>query len=204
DARTGAPLATGSLPLAATHGNMVFADGWRAIVETDLRGLLATFDAGATWRPLPHVPGAQRLAIVDGDPAVVAPGAVWVLRGDGRFSPQPPAVEPAAEAAAAARAARAPFDGQPLRAAVENGWPDGEGTAVVARRGALARVRLADGAVLFHDDEAFAGVESRCQALPLGRGVGFACGAPDRGTTVLQLVRGPGGPGAIALREIMR
>lgn len=205
DARTGAALPLGSLPPASAHGSMVFVDGWRAIVETDLRGLLATFDAGATWRPLPVLDGVQRLGAMEGDPAVFTAGGVWVLRGDGRFSPQPagegttPAGRPPEH-----RAEEGPFAGRPLRAALEDGWPDGSGTAVVARRGALARVALADGATTFLDEDAFPEAEARCHALPLGRGIGFACGEPDRGTIVYQLVRGAAGAQAIALREVMR
>ncbi len=204
DARTGAPLPLGSLPQASAHGSMVFVDGWRAIVETDLRGLLATFDAGATWRPLPPVEGVQRLGAVEGDPAVFTASGVWVLRGDGRFSPLP-AAAPAPTGPAAARAAEdGPFAGRPLRAALEDGWPDGAGTVVVARRGALARVALADGATTFLDEDAFPETEARCHALPLGRGIGFACGEPDRGTVVYQLVRGAAAEEAIAMREVMR
>lgn len=202
DARSGASMPLGPLPVAGAHGNMVFADGWRAIVETDLRGLLATFDAGATWRPLPPVPAVQRLAVIDGDPAVVTASGTWVLRGDGRFMRE--AAPAPAPAPGPARAEQGPFGGKPLRAALEDGWPDGEGTAVVARRGALARVRLADGATLSLDEDAFPEPEARCHALPLGRGIGFACGEPERGTTIHQLVRGPSGEGALAMREIMR
>lgn len=202
DARTGASMPLGPLPVAGAHGNMVFADGWRAIVETDLRGLLATFDAGATWRALPPVPSVQRLAVVDGDPAVITAAGTWILRGDGHFTRDVAA--PPAPPTAPSRAEPGPFGGNPLRAAIEDGWPDGEGTAVVARHGALARVRLADGATLFLDDDAFAEAEARCHALPLGRGIGFACGEPDRGTIIHQLVRGAAGEGAIAMREVMR
>ena len=43
----------GPLPSASSYGLLAFADGWRAVVDTDMRGPLATFDAGATWRSLP-------------------------------------------------------------------------------------------------------------------------------------------------------
>ena len=46
------------------------------------------------------------------------------------------------------------FHDKPLRAALEDGWPDGAGTAVVARKGTLVRVSLADGRILSRDDDA--------------------------------------------------
>ena len=202
DPTTGASLAQGPLPQASAYGAMVFVDGWRAVVDADLRGLLATFDAGATWKPLPPLDGVQKLGEIDGDPVIFAASGAWALRGDGRLAlatvDQPTASPPVR------RESDDAFDDRPLRAAIEDGWPDGAGTAVVARKGSLARVSLADGRVLLRDDDAFPEAEASCHAMPLGRGIGFACGEPDAGTVIYQLVRGVAGDDSIAMREAMR
>ena len=161
DARTGAPMALGPLPVALQlRACSAFADGWRAVVDTDLRGPLATFDAGATWRaggalrarrrrrrrrrqprrarrrrPLPHRPARRRH--LPHRPARRA------------RTPTPGPHERArATPATTRREARrpSPLGKRPLRAAVEDGWPDSATTAVVARDGALGRVSLRDGA----------------------------------------------------------
>jgi hypothetical protein len=203
DPTTGASVGPGSLPPATSYGGMVFVDGWRAVVDADLRGLVATFDAGATWRPLPPVDGLARIGEQGGDPALFTASGTWALRGDGRL-----VLAPSDESARATTPPRPDtedaFRGKPLRAALEDGWPDGAGTAVVARRGTLARISLADGRVLSRDDDAFPEREATCHAIPLGRGIGFACGEPDAGTTIYQLVRGPAGEASIAMREDMR
>src|SRR5207253_10563082 len=81
------------------------------------------------------------------------------------------------------------FGKRPLAAAIEDGWPLTDGTAVVARDGALGRVRLSDGALTEVAHGAFSLKPSRCHPVSLTRpnaigAFGFVCGEP-RGTTVL-------------------
>ncbi len=71
DPATGQPVELGPLPIAPSFGEMVFIDGWRAVVDTELRGVLATFDAGATWRSVP-IPENVKSIRRSGDDAVVS------------------------------------------------------------------------------------------------------------------------------------
>ncbi|HSY23168.1 MAG TPA: hypothetical protein VK841_13670 [Polyangiaceae bacterium] len=74
---------------------------------------------------------------------------------------------------------------RPLLAAVADGWPLGDGTAVLARDGDIARVRLADGRVVENEADAFALKPSRCHAVRLrARAFGFVCGEPRGATEV--------------------
>ena len=52
DGRTGQVLDLGPWPASPFVASYAAADGWRAAAVTDLRGVVATFDAGATWRTL--------------------------------------------------------------------------------------------------------------------------------------------------------
>ena len=57
----------------SAYGPLAFADGWRAVANTDLRGPLATFDAGATWRPVGIPERVAGAAVLRGDPVLVTP-----------------------------------------------------------------------------------------------------------------------------------
>src|SRR5262249_35263516 len=81
------------------------------------------------------------------------------------------------------------FGKRPLVAAIEDGWPLADGTAIIARDGALARVRLADGALVEAVTEAYPLKPSRCHPISLARkdalgAFGFVCGE-SRGKTIL-------------------
>lgn len=210
DAATGTELDRGPLPPSPFVADVATADAWRAVAVEDLRGVVATFDAGATWRSI-DVPGrvtravATRTGIVVGD----SPSSTWfALRDDGSVAPlaKPPseALEHDDRRRAPASEARAPnaqdgetkveagtkaFGRTPLAAAVEDGWPIEGGVAVVARDGALGKIRLADGAVVALDPRAFAMPSARCHPVSLARATderafGFLCGAPGGPTVV--------------------
>ena len=81
------------------------------------------------------------------------------------------------------------FGQRPLVAAIEDGWPLVDGTAIVARDGALGRVRLSDGALVERVAEAFPLKPSRCHPLSLPRkgdpgAFGFVCGESHGATVV--------------------
>ncbi|MBN4050341.1 hypothetical protein JYT28_01145 [Desulfobulbus sp. AH-315-M07] len=204
DADDGAITDLGSLPATAGYGAMVFADGWRAVVDTDLRGPMATFDAGATWQRLGIDDRIIFAATVEGDPALYVAGGYYRIdargrvhfvarvRGDDaaqRFGSTP-------DATSYPRAGR--HTGRPLRLALERGWPDSETTAVYAHRGELVRVSLPDGAVLTRSPVAYPERNATCTALRLGAAFGFVCG-DDAGATVLYEFDKP-----LALREFAR
>jgi len=219
DGVRGAELPLGPWPTSPSVGSYVAADGWRAIATADLRGTVATFDAGATWRPL-HTPPEEREAKLLSDAeGAAAFGSVGEATAP-KAAMDAERSEPEERAWSRGDSSPAgPLGGRPLVAAVEDGWPLDDGTAIVARDGELARVRTSDGAIQSIDPSAYPLRPSRCHAMPLGaRGaIGFACGEP-RGRTVvyaLDAARGrmiedrrfdsprvvlPSGSGAVSVR----
>jgi hypothetical protein len=238
DGKTGKVLDLGPWPASPFVSGYAAADGWRAAAVTDLRGVVATFDAGATWRAL-DLPMEARQVLAAGDSLAVGgiengrTEAWFEVRGDGTiarlagppreakgkilpttptparpyfpggypggsFPPTPlapPPSTPAPRASAdtrdegAADVGTRTFGKRPLAAAIEDGWPLTDGTAVVARDGALGRVRLSDGALTEVAQGAFPLKPSRCHPISLTRptaigAFGFVCGEP-RGTTVV-------------------
>jgi hypothetical protein len=202
DPRTGARLDLGPLPDSPHIGRIVARDAWRALVVADLRGTLLTTDAGSSWLPL-ALPVAPTEVDVAGDAFVVGgAGAAgdralrwWRVGSDGRVEPLPagPIAHPESEGdgAEAPPAALDPghriFGPVPLVAALEDGWPLDDATALVARDGTLARVRLRDGALVDVATRAFSPAPARCHPISLSRPVdtgafGFACGEA-RGAT---------------------
>jgi hypothetical protein len=255
DGKTGDVLDLGPWPASPFVSGFAAADGWRAAAVTDLRGVVATYDAGATWRAL-ELPMEPRQVLVSGDALAIggienakteawfearADGTVARLSGAPReakgksmlptpgsgrtYFPggypggypgggfpggvvvQAPVPAASSQGAASGRATTpldsppAPqeesvqnagiriFGRRPLAAAIEDGWPLTDGTAVVARDGALGRVRLSDGALTEVAQGAFPLKPARCHPLSLSRpnaigAFGFVCGEP-RGATAI-------------------
>ena len=192
DASTGEPRGLGTLPPAAAYGRLAFADGWRAVVDTDLRGPLATFDAGATWRSVGIAERPLSIDVVSGDPAVTVAGGRYLVDARGAVTFRPDAArEPGFnvildEDEVAARQT-GPLGKKPLRAAIEGGFPDSLTTAIVARGGALVRVSLRDGAVIATAEDAYPERLASCHALRVGKGYGFLCGERAGATAVYEL-----------------
>ena len=218
DPKTGDPMDLGPWPASPHVSNFVAADGWRAVAIADLRGAVATFDAGEKWQPLP-VPIEPKDLRLAGD-AIVVSGVD--SQGDAQsYAVQPngqiahltdgesvarahPPVEPEDIARATAK--------NPLASAVLDGWPLAGGTALVARDGALSRVRIADGAVLDTAPDAFPLKPAHCHAISLAPAkaasgaFGFVCGVPHGATEIyaydpragkLELLRHFDGPRAV-------
>jgi hypothetical protein len=195
DPRTGAALDPGAWPGSPYVGPYLAIDGWRAVAITDLRGVVATFDAGATWKPLALPIEPRDILTVGETVAVGGPDAsrvtAWFeVRGDGQVAklsapPKPVLLERSPPIDAATKS----FGKRPLLASIEDGWPLSDGTAVVARDGSLARIRTADGAIVDLAAEAFPLKPARCHPIALGRArdpgaFGFVCGEP-RGRTAI-------------------
>lgn len=201
DPSTGEPMGLGALPLSSSYGMLAFADGWRAIVDTDLRGPLTTFDAGSTWRPLALTERPTAVGVVDGDPIVIVNGGRYQVsaRGAVTYRSDPGSSGAPRDDADPALHPHGPLGNSPLRTAIEDGFPDGPSTAVVARGGALARVSLTDGMVQTLVDDAYAEHRSTCHAVRLGlRGVGFVCGESGGPTVVYEYVA------PLAMRPVLR
>jgi hypothetical protein len=196
DPRTGAVLDLGPLPASPRIASIAALDAWRAVAIADLRGALMTLDAGSSWRPVPLPIEPFRVAPLDeafsvaGFDRARAP-QWWSVLPDGQASWL--GSNPPTHAGAALRAGKpaidAPLGARPLLAAVIDGWPLTDGTALVARDGSLVRVRIDDGAVVETRGDAFSLKPARCHPLSLARAAdpgafGFVCGE-TRGTTLV-------------------
>lgn len=185
DPETGEVRSVAPLPPSAAYGALAFADGFRGVVDADLRGVLATFDAGVTWRPLSLSERPTAISVVDGDPTIFVAGGRYVLDARGNLTYRTnAAVETDEDVDTKPQAPRGPFGKRPLRAAVEDGFPDSNETAVVARAGALARVSLRTGAVLEQSLAAYPEREAACHGVRLGASFGFVCGERDGATNI--------------------
>ncbi len=245
DGRNGRVLDLGPWPASPYVASYAAVDGWRAAAITDMRGVVTTFDAGATWRAL-DLPLDAKVVDVSGDSLAIGgfeggyAEAWYELRADGSiarlggrphdvkvaFTPTPPRSTarttvfggfpaagglvvptpptPEQRPASPSRPDESSsktqpeekedvvakiFGKRPLATAIEDGWPLTDGTAVIARDGALARVRLSDGALTEVVRDAFPLKPARCHPVSLTRptkvgAFGFVCGEP-RGTTVI-------------------
>lgn len=85
DPNTGQSRGLGPLPPSPSFGSLAFADGWRALVEADLRGVLATSDAGTTWKPIAVDRMVNGVTVVDGEPTVCVTGGRYVLEPRGNL-----------------------------------------------------------------------------------------------------------------------
>lgn len=173
------------LPRAPAYGAMAFADEWFGAVEVPFRGLLVTFDAGASYRPT----GLKATSVTakDGELHIESPDALLALGADGNVRPleSPNTTSPKTPSKAAQRP---PIPGlfgrRPLELAVLHGVALAPERALIAAGGALAEVSLLDGSLLRVTERAYAGT-SPCQGIALGRGVGFVCSEPNGKTSVL-------------------
>lgn len=212
DPRSGRLRELGPLPSAPHFGQLVALDAWRALVIADLRGALVTADAGASWHPvsLPLEPyevvgleDAFRVTAVDAGRHEQS----WLVRANGRSEAftEPPEDPSGSGLVGESNASfRRLFDEHPLAAAIEDGWPLRDDTAMVARDGALARVRLSDGALIDLTAGAFPLSPSRCHGISLSRpsepgAFGFVCGEACGQTRIYAW-----DPNAAALSELRR
>jgi len=195
DVQTGRARDRGTLPPSPSYGAMAFADPWFGAVEVPVRGLLATFDAGASWHELGLV--GTNVTAAEGRLLVSTAERTYGVEPDGRVHPLPSGSEVAdGRAAPSARVRRGgPLGPLPLDVAVLRGYPDSETTAVVAARGALARVRLTDGRVLALRERVLPPT-AECSGIPLGRGFGFVCAEPGGRTEIYAFER------PLALRRV--
>ncbi len=193
DARTGMPMDLGPWPTSPEVTRYVAADGWRAVAIADMRGAIATFDAGTKWQPL-------NLPIRPVDLKLVG-DAIVVTGTDGDGAAQSYAVQPTGQVAHLepeehhAKPKATPIDMEhaasknPVVQAVLDGYPLEGGAALIARDGVLSRVRIADGAVLDQAPDAFPLKPARCHAISLSPpkspvAFGFVCGVPHGATEI--------------------
>lgn len=208
DASTGKVTDSGALPVSPGYGSIAIADAWTGAVQVPYRGVLATFDAGASWHPvtsqttygvgLDH--GRISVRLSSGTYVLDAAGVLRkhesgsqresMFRGAGQGSSEVSWVDADdASAEPPTPPSPGPLGRRPLELAVLHGFPDTDKSAIVAANGAVGRVRLSDGELLDVHEDAFAR-GSTCDAIRLGRSSGFVCGQ-ERGNTIVYAYRPP-------------
>lgn len=195
DLETGQPVPPLGLPPAPAYGAMAFVDGWFAAVQVPLRGVLLSFDAGASWHPL-------SLPVTSFEPAgdslaLATPNGDYLLNARGALSHVAERDEAKVSEAAraelarlvATRDVRSDHGAEPLlQVAALSGFPDGRGGAFVATGGTLSRIALDTGQVLERRERAYVGA-AECLGVRLGAGVGFVCGQGQELTRIYQVTQ---------------
>lgn len=195
DLESGRPVPPLGLPAAPAYGNMAFVDGWFGAVQVPLRGLLLSFDAGASFHPL-------SLPVTGFEPtpsglALSTATADYFLDPRGVLSHVGDRDEAKVSEAAKAELSRIVEGGAQLtergapsllELAALSGFPDGKGGAYLASGGALLRISLDSGRVLERRERAYVGA-GECQGVRFGRaGVGFVCGQGEELTRLYRLI----------------
>ena len=194
DARTGSPMDLGPWPTSPEVTRYVAADGWRAAAIADLRGVVATFDAGAKWQSLSLPMQPTELRLVGSSIVAIGTDAEGTLQSYA-IGPGGQVAHLQPEERGKTKPKSAPLDLEhaanknPVVAAVLDGFPLEGGTALVARDGELQRVRIDDGVVLDRAPDAFPLKPARCHALSLSApkspvAFGFVCGVPHGATEI--------------------
>lgn len=214
NAHTGAPMDAGALPAAPAYGSLAFADEWIGAVDVPVRGVLATFDAGASWRPV-GTRDTYGVALEDGRIVLFTSAGRFALDASGvlQQTDKGGANDALFRGAGLAPAATSwvedepedasdptllppgPLGKKPLVAAVLHGFPESPTTAIVADKGVLARVRVADGKILGVTEHALP-ADASCQGVRVGKSFGFVCGR-EHGTTVVYAFEPPLGLEAV-------
>ncbi len=191
DVETGAVMSRGRLPEAPRWGRMVFADGWRAVVDTDLRGPLVTFDAGMSWRPLGIGEPLNSATVIDGDPVLNGASAAYRIDAAGHVQLIPYDLgdaPPEDDNEPLTAPPRHPLGERPLRAILLGGWPDSNKSAVMVHEGKLFRVAVPSTEVLARTNTSIP-KDASCQGALIGKGYGFICGEEDGPTTIYRATR---------------
>ncbi|HEX2872607.1 MAG TPA: hypothetical protein VHP33_15160, partial [Polyangiaceae bacterium] len=195
DLETGQPVPPIGLPAAPAYGAMAFVDGWFGAVQVPLRGLLLSFDAGASWHPfsLPVTsfePAGESLSLATphGDYLLNARGALSHV-ADRDESKVSEAARAELQRLVSLREKQGDRGSEPLlQVATLTGFPDGRGAAFVATGGTLSRVSLDTGRVLERRERAYVGA-GECLGVRFGAGVGFVCGQGQELTRIYQLAQ---------------
>lgn len=172
DPDSGKSTDLGPLPPSPSYFDLQFWDDWFALVHTDARGVLATFDAGATWHPTGVTDESAALVrvpegiLVSGSARrdLLGPDGVWA--GDYEGEPSELDLPPPSYASELGR--------NPLELAVRHGYPLANQRALVANLGHVGVVSLETGVVEQVSLAQYSG-SVPCQGLALGKGVGFVC-----------------------------
>jgi hypothetical protein len=196
DPSSGQQVSPGPIPSGLRIRSLAFADAWRAVAIVDFRGALATFDAGSSWHPVP-LEGLTplRVTVEQGNPVIETHGGSFILGPSGDAIRTAAAATPSHEVFGVVAGKR---DRRPLRAAIEDGWPLDQHSAVIADAGSLHVVRLADGSIIVSRESAVLLSGAHCHAIAVRQGFGFVCGSAMGPTAVY------GFEPPLSVRELVR
>jgi hypothetical protein len=205
DLGSGEIVSTAPLPRSPFFAALGFTSAWTGAVQVPFRGVLLSLDAGSSWHAIHS--DASELSVGDGRLGIKLPSGRFFIEPDGELVPSDETTSDdlfarlpddayrlyfpiSGEDERAAKTDRAGprLDRWPLRQAVLRGYPDTATTAVFARRGALTRVSLTNGAVL----ATAPGPNGDCTALPVASGIGFSCATDQGSTEIAVLTQGLG------------
>jgi hypothetical protein len=195
DLETGQPVPPLGLPPAPAYGPMAFVDGWFGAVQVPLRGVLLSFDAGASWHPLAlpvtsFEPAGEALSLAtsNGDYLLSARGALSHVAERDEAKVSEAARAELARLVATRDVGTDHGADSLLQVAALSGFPDGHGGAFVATGGTLSRISLATGHVLERREHTYVGA-GECLGVRLGAGVGFVCGQGQERTRIYQVAQ---------------
>lgn len=184
DLESGMGVGLGPLPPAAAYRELRFTEGWTALAEVPIAGVLATFDGGQQWWPVPGArsiagSGPRLLLTTDEGLAELGPeGTLSPLR-EGRSAPQDEGELPVSQ-----ERHRRALQQAVLRGAYLGERSSGEERVLVVVDGDLLIVNLRDGSV----SQGRASVVTpgtECQGVTLDAEAGFVCQSPRGRTAVV-------------------
>jgi hypothetical protein len=178
------------LPPAINYGNFSFIDVWRGVVIVDLVGVMMTLDAGASWRKVAIDDSIHSISHRGNDFDLAGYRGHYLLDEHGNLQQDvgQNSAQITVHVSKKKKPPPKPFGKHPLRTAIELGYPLTNQTAVVARKGHIAKIRLSDGKIVEIAKKVMPAEEdSECRAIRFGKDVGFVCGSVGKGTTLYQL-----------------
>ena len=174
--------AIGALPDAPRYANAGFLDAWVGAVQTDLRGLLVSFDAGVSWHPA----GSDIHSFTThGDHFRVRTksGSFRLERSGRKYALEPRVANADSRVADASSGSRG--GERPLAAAVERGIALSDDRAWVELGGDLVEVDTRRGEIRRKRRAAFPEGMS-CHGLALQNSPGFLCETAGGPTLLLE------------------
>lgn len=185
DATTGKSVNLTPLPASPSYFDFQFWDDWFAVVHTDARGVLATFDGGMSWHPTGITAEDASSNVEPGGIVIGTSERRDLLTPDGTWTPE---YESAVDDSVSLDLGHPLGVGRdPLELAVLHGAPIGPGRAVVANWGHVGVVDTHTGEVVTVKRGSYPG-SLPCQAVPLGDAKHLA--ASELGVGVVCLLTG--------------
>lgn len=184
DISDGSYKSLGPVPSSPGYSDLRFWDDWFALVNTDVRGVLATFDGGASWHPTGITDESATFSIEDngigirtgGEYLVLEPTGAWQTDDEDDVAPRKSSGLTALAVAASppSRVTHPSLGNDAVRQAVLHGWPTKADSALLATTGAVAEVNVTSGRITALRRAQYPGYET-CHATAIGKDVAVLC-----------------------------